>query len=161
MSGLRSTPLLLRAAGSWPRERDRSVLWGRNPARRMSGPGGERGSVTVEAALVLPALIVVLVLCLAGIGGISAQLRCADAAASAARLAARGDTDGAHAAATLLAPDGATVEVSLEGDRVRVRVAVRPLGAILPSLQVQAVVVAIREPESAGGAGVDAGTWTG
>jgi TadE-like protein len=56
----------------------------------------EAGSVTAEFAVGLPAVVVVLALCLGGIQTVGQQLRLLDAAADAARLLARGD--GADAA---------------------------------------------------------------
>jgi Flp pilus assembly protein TadG len=49
------------------------------------------GASTVEAAIAIAALVVVLVLCLAGVSAVLMQVRCVDAAREAARLAARGD----------------------------------------------------------------------
>ncbi|EFD56183.1 conserved hypothetical protein [Mycobacterium tuberculosis T92] len=45
----------------------------------------------MEAALAIATLVLVLVLCLAGVTAVSMQVRCIDAAREAARLAARGD----------------------------------------------------------------------
>lgn len=105
--------------------------------------------MTVEAALVLPTLVLVLIMCLAGIGCVTAQLRCADAAQEAARLAGRGDLDAAYAAAASLAPAGATVTIGQDGDLVRVEVIARPVGGLLPGITVRAAAVAVRE-ESVG-----------
>lgn len=96
---------------------------GRAPAR--SGRGGrvapgvhgagrerDRGSVTAELALALPAVVgllaAVLLLCAAGVS----QLRCADAARAGARAAALGEDAGVvTAVARRLAGPGATVQV--------------------------------------------------
>lgn len=51
--------------------------------RRLSG---DRGAVTVEAAIALFALVTVLALSFAGIAAVADQLRCTDAAREAARL---------------------------------------------------------------------------
>lgn len=53
---------------------------------------GERGSVTAEIAVGLPAVILVLAACLGGLSLATAQLRAQDAAADAARMLGRGDT---------------------------------------------------------------------
>ncbi|HYN71172.1 MAG TPA: TadE family type IV pilus minor pilin, partial [Nakamurella sp.] len=45
----------------------------------------DRGSVTVEAAVALASLVVVVAACLGGIGCMIGQVRCADAAREAAR----------------------------------------------------------------------------
>ncbi|OBG35011.1 hypothetical protein A5671_03285 [Mycolicibacter heraklionensis] len=69
----------------------------------------DSGASTVEAAFALAALVSVLVLCLAGITAVSAQIRCVDAAREAARLAARGDAAAVTAVVGQIAPDGAAV----------------------------------------------------
>ena len=56
--------------------------------------------------MAIAALVVVLVLCLAGVTAVSMQVRCVDAAREAARLAARGDERNAVEAARRIAPGG-------------------------------------------------------
>lgn len=73
--------------------------------------------VTVEAAYALSALAVFVVLSVAAIGGVAAQLRCTDAAREVARLAAAGDPAATRVGAQV-APKGARIEVRTEGDRV-------------------------------------------
>ncbi|WEO78024.1 TadE family type IV pilus minor pilin [Cryobacterium sp. SO2] len=51
-----------------------------------------RGSVTAEFAVVLPAVLVVLTLCLGAVQVVGQQVRLTDAAGSAARLLARGES---------------------------------------------------------------------
>lgn len=95
------------------------------PARR------EDGMVTVETAIVLPALVAVLAGALWLVAAVTGQLRCVDAAREAARLAARGDSAGAvSAAAHRAAPDGALVRVLHHDGLVTVTVTatVRPFG---------------------------------
>jgi Flp pilus assembly protein TadG len=76
------------------------------PARGLR----DRGTVTAETAVVLPALVVVLVLCLWSVTVVGQQLRCIDAARTGARALARGEQpEAARAAAQRAAPDGATV----------------------------------------------------
>jgi Flp pilus assembly protein TadG len=85
--------------------------------------GEDRGMVTAEMAVVLPALAVVLVFALWSVVAVTAQLRCVDAAHTAARAMARGETpDAAVAAARVAAPAGAQVVVSRSGDLVVVEV---------------------------------------
>lgn len=89
----------------------------------------DRGSVTAELALALPAvtmlLATVLVLGSAAIG----QLRCADAARAGARAAALGEPAAQVAAvAAHLAGDGAIVAVDRDGGWVTVTVS-SPVGA--------------------------------
>ncbi|MFI5781417.1 TadE family type IV pilus minor pilin [Nocardia sp. NPDC051570] len=110
----------------------------------MSRPDGERGAVTVEAAIALAALIAVVVLCLAALLAASAQVRCVDAAREAARSSARGADAGALAAARRVAPSGATVSVHDDGDLVVATADVRV--PLFPLLVLRAEAVAFREP---------------
>ena len=50
--------------------------------------------VTAELAVAIPAVVLVLAMCLAGVTAGIDQIRCVDAARVAARSAARGDTPG-------------------------------------------------------------------
>ena len=123
---------------------------GRRRTRRP-GPRGDAGTVTAETALALPALVAVLALALWTVGAVTVQLRCSDAAAGAARAAARGDRPDAVAAlARRLAPAGARVDVRVQGEEVHVVVAaaVEPpaLAAAVPALQVSGRAVALVEP---------------
>jgi len=110
----------------------------------------DRGSVTVEAAIALGAIVLVLGVVLAAVSGVVVRIRCVDAAGEAARLAARGDPGGARAAALRLLPAGTEVVVEPVGDDVRIRVRAPPLGGALPGVRVGADAVAAREPEPAG-----------
>jgi len=58
----------------------------------------------------------VLLLCLAGLTAIGAQVRCIDAAREAARLAARGDEPSARAVVATLAGEHARVQIRRDGD---------------------------------------------
>lgn len=102
--------------------------------------------MTVEAAFAVGTLVVVLGVVLAAMGAVVLQLRCVDAATEAARLAARGDTDGGRRAAEQLLPGGAQVTVDVRGDDVVARVRATPLGSALPGLRVGAEALAAREP---------------
>lgn len=104
----------------------------------------DAGASTVEAAFALAALVSVLVLCLAGISAVSAQVRCIDAAREAARLAARGDTPAATAVVRRIAPAGAAVRLRSEGDLVVATVTAR--SALLPGLAISAEAVSAAEP---------------
>lgn len=114
-------------------------------------PGAERGSVTAETAVALPALIVVLVTTVWGVGAAAAQVACVDAARAGAREAARGEPLAAVRSAVLrAAPPAASVEIVR--DRLLTRVTVRavaraPLAGLLPPLTLRAGVVAATEPE--------------
>jgi hypothetical protein len=96
----------------------------------------------VEAAFAVASLVVVLVLCVAGVTAVSTHIRCVDAAREAARLAARGY--GEPDAARTLAPDGATVAVRRDGDFVVATVTAR--SALLPGVTISAEAVAASEP---------------
>ncbi|MDV3124099.1 pilus biosynthesis protein TadE [Mycobacterium sp. 21AC1] len=96
----------------------------------------------MEAAFAIAALVVVLVLCVGGLGAMSMQVRCVDAAREAARLAARGDGS-ATDVARRIAPDGAAVQVRRDGMLVLVRVSAR---AALPGVTVSADAAAAIEP---------------
>ncbi|WP_280397467.1 TadE family type IV pilus minor pilin [Nocardia carnea] len=105
---------------------------------------GDRGSVTVEAAIALGALAAAVALCVGAVFAAVAQVRCVDAAREAARLAARGDRAAAVPTARRVAPDGADISLRDEGNRV---VAVVTADApLLPALQLRAEAVAVREP---------------
>ena len=111
----------------------------------------DRGSVTAETAVVLPALVFVLALVTWVLVAVSAQLRCTDAAGLVARAAARGETGAAVlAAARAVAPSAADVQVEERGAyvHVQVRARVRPFGVLqsrLPPVEVAAEAVAARE----------------
>ena len=109
---------------------------------------GERGAVTVEAAIALAALLVVVVLCLGTLLAAAAQVRCVDAAREAARLVARGADADAEPAARRIAPTGADISIRTEEDRVIAVVSVRV--PLLPLLTLHADAVAVREPGVSG-----------
>ncbi|OMC03682.1 pilus biosynthesis protein TadE [Mycobacterium sp. NS-7484] len=85
----------------------------------------------------------VLVLCVGGLSAVGMQIRCIDAAREAARLAARGETDTATAAARRIAPSGAVVHVGPDGPMVVARVRA---ATALPGFTVSAEAVAVPEP---------------
>ncbi|WP_308116935.1 TadE family type IV pilus minor pilin [Pseudonocardia sp. WMMC193] len=103
----------------------------------------ERGAVTVEAAIALAALTLVLLAALGSLSAVAAAVRCQDAARELARLTARGDGR-AHQAAAAIAPTGATLEVSTIGDEIRARVTAAPVD-VLP-VRISGSALAIREP---------------
>ena len=86
----------------------------------------ERGSVTAEFAIALPAVMVVLACCLSGLQVAGTQLRLQDAAAAAARSLARGEP---ASVAALLMP-GATVSRHTDGDLVCATATVRAAGLL-------------------------------
>ena len=84
----------------------------------MTHRTGERGSVTAEFAAVLPAVVLVLAVCLSGVQVATAQLRLQDASADASRLLGRGEPSGVAAHRLALAVPGATLAQSHRGDVV-------------------------------------------
>ena len=111
--------------------------------------------MTVEAAVALASLVVVVAACLGGIGCLVGQLRCADAAREAARLAGRGDEAGAAGAVAALAPDGAGLVLGGSGELVTATVTVGAVGGLLPGITLRAAATAAREPDSG-----NPGGWT-
>jgi TadE-like protein len=106
----------------WTRFRDRRVrVRVRAGVGVGVGPRGgharservSRGSVTAEFALLLPSLVLLIGLLVGAAAAGVAQVRCIDAARSAARLAARHESTGAVLeAARSAGPSGAVVRVS-------------------------------------------------
>ncbi len=110
---------------------------------------GDRGTVTVEAALALCSLVIVLALVLAAVSAVTAQVRCVDAAREAARLTARGEPDRAKDLARRIAPRGAVVAVTVHSDEVTARVSADPVAGLLPGIEIRAEALAVLEPGSA------------
>lgn len=79
---------------------------------------GDRGSVTAEFATVMPAVVLVLAACMAGVQVAAQQVRLQDAAADAARVAARGEGAGAAASRAARLVPGASLFLSNDGDLV-------------------------------------------
>lgn len=108
----------------------------------------DRGFVTAETAVALPALVFLVALLVWGVVTAAAQIKCVDAARIGARAAARGD-GGAVGLARAAAPPGASVSVSVGGETVRVTVeapspAPGRLGGML-SVRLHAEAAAARE----------------
>ena len=104
----------------------------------------DEGMVTVEAAYALAAIAAFLVLGIGAVAGVSAQIRCTDAAREVARLTAAGDST-ARAAGPQVAPSGASIAIGGDGDRVVVTVSAGV--PLVPFVEVSARAVAVREPE--------------
>lgn len=109
-------------------------------------PFDDRGAVTVEAALALCSLVVVLALVLAAVSAVAAQLRCVDAAREVVRLTARGEPDRVKDVGRRLAPRGAVVQVTVRGDEVTARVSAGLVAGLLPGIEVAAEAAAVLEP---------------
>ena len=123
---------------------------GRSPGGGALDEAG-RGSVTAEFAVLLPGFVLLLAVLLAAGSAALAQVRCADAARSAARLAARNESPAVVLATGRQAgPAGASVQLSVSEDLVRVKVSATvalPLPG-RPHLTVGATSTARREPMS-------------
>ena len=106
--------------------------WWAAPATAARRPplSGDTGAVTVEAALALCALTVFLALALGALIAVAQTMRCADAARELARLAARGEPDRGRAVAARLAPSGAVLEVTQDGDTITALVSARLVGPL-------------------------------
>jgi Flp pilus assembly protein TadG len=92
------------------------------------GPG-ERGSVTAEFAVVLPAVVVVLAFLLAGAAAGAAQLNVEKAAQAAVRQLGRGESETAAAhTVRSIAGDGATLASGSGGGWVTVHVTAQVSG---------------------------------
>ncbi|MCQ4121690.1 TadE family type IV pilus minor pilin [Rhodococcus tibetensis] len=111
----------------------------------------DAGAVTVEAAIAIASIVVVVVLCIGAITAATLQVRCVDSAREAARLAARGDRESAMSAAMRVAPEGADVE--LREDGAFVVATVRARSPLLPLVHISAEAVAALEPTVAGRGG--------
>jgi len=70
----------------------------------------DRGGVAAEFAATLPAVVVVLAICLGALGVGSQQLRLQDAAAAAARALGRGESVGEIQSRIARAAEGAAIE---------------------------------------------------
>ena len=111
----------------------------------------ERGSVTAEFAVIVPAVVLVVLLTVATLAGAGRQIRLEQAAAQAARLAARGEDD-ARVRATLAAVGGdPTVQVHTEGDLVCATVRARASVPLpLPPLRAESCAAASLPAAAAG-----------
>ncbi|MGW1163093.1 TadE family type IV pilus minor pilin [Streptomyces sp. NPDC002513] len=117
-----------------------------SPACRGGGRRRDRGFVTAEAAVVLPALVLFAMALLWALLAASAQIQCVDAARAGARAAARQEpADVVRKVARQAAPDGARVTVSRQGDLVHVVVVARPPGPSALPLELHHEAVALAE----------------
>ena len=88
---------------------------------RSRSAADDTGSAAAEFAVALPAVVLVLAVCLGGIGVGSQQLRLQDAAADAARGLGRGEGADAVAGRAAAAVDGAALTSWTSGSLVCVR----------------------------------------
>lgn len=110
----------------------------------------DRGSVTAEFAVVVPAVILLLALCLSAMQVATLQIRLQDAASLAARSVARG---GGSPASALGLVRGASADIDRRGDLVCVRLAVdaRVFGGIIPGVRLTAMSCSSRGAGAVGG----------
>lgn len=116
----------------------------KNPRGRAAPSGGwslllgDRGSVSIEAALALSSLVIVAAAFIAGIATVGAQVAAVDAASAAARAAAIGVS---------YSPPRGHVEVSSDGHLVTAHVSVPgPLGRMTAQAIVPAELVSEGAP---------------
>nr|WP_279240179.1 TadE family type IV pilus minor pilin [Streptomyces sp. 891-h] len=110
------------------------------------------GYVTAEAAVVIPALVLLVAGLLWGLMAAVARIQCVDAARAGARAAARGEPEaGVSRAARSAAPHGARVEMTREGELVRVAVRVRTVGPGPLSVELRSEAVAADERRAGDG----------
>ncbi|MEU3186474.1 TadE family type IV pilus minor pilin [Streptomyces sp. NPDC006923] len=119
----------------------------RGPAARGRawGNGGDRGSVTAEAAVAVPTLVTFTLALIWALTAASAQIQCVDAARAGARAAARSEPRAAAvASARSAAPAGARVTLGRTGDlwRVRVEAPTPGPGALALTLAAEAAALA-------------------
>lgn len=96
------------------------------------GADRDAGAVTVEAALGICSVVSVFALALTGMSMVIGHLRCTDAAVEAARQVARGAPDQASDAVAHLAPKGARLAITAQGDRITAEVSSPPPVGFLP-----------------------------
>ena len=116
-----------------------------------AGPTGDEGMVTAELAVALPTVVIVLLAAVSALVAVSTQLRCTDAAATAARLVARGESVSvARAAARDVVGTDTRVQVTTDHGSVTVLVraaaGVPLLGSLLRLPSVTASFTAPLEP---------------
>ncbi|MEU1093123.1 TadE family type IV pilus minor pilin [Streptomyces sp. NPDC005877] len=115
---------------------------------RVHGHGlrADRGFVTAEAAVVIPALAAFALALLWGLMAAAGQIQCLDAARAGARAAARSEAEPAVlAAARSAAPPGAKVALRRDGDLWRVRVEAPTRGPHALALTLSGEAVALAE----------------
>lgn len=125
----------------------------RRPAPVTTRPRrDDRGSVTAETAVALPALVAFAMGLVWALTAVAAQIQCVDAARAGARAAARSEpVPVAVAAARSLGPQGARVAVSRRGDLWHVRVEADAPGPGGLGLSLEAEAAALAEDTVRGG----------
>lgn len=101
-------------------------------------PRGERGSVTAEFAVVVPAVVLVVLLVVAALSASALQVRLEHGAAQGARLAARGESGERVRTAVVAVAGSAGVTVRDEGDHVCVGATASAPVPMLPEMTADA-----------------------
>jgi Flp pilus assembly protein TadG len=104
---------------------------------------GERGSVTAEFAVALPAIALVLALSLASVQVAAVQVRLADAAADAARSLGRGEAVEEAAAIAARNAPGARLSTGSD-DRFACATLTGGAGGLLGAIELRATSCALR-----------------
>lgn len=117
------------------------------PRRPRAATVRDAGSVTVEAALGIASLVVVLVIAAAGAAAALTQIRVIDAAREAARVAAMSGVPDGLAAGRTAAPGG---RVSVDGSGTLVTAVVVAPARGLPGVELRGCAVARVEPGGPG-----------
>ena len=102
------------------------------------GSASSRGSTTAEFATALPAVVLVLACCLGAVQVVGVHVRLTDAAASAARALARGDTAARATGLVLQSVPGASLASQRRGDFICARVTAHSLPGIFAGLTLEA-----------------------
>ncbi len=134
-------------AGWWRAYSDAAGDPNRDSNRDASGDC-DRGMVTAELAVAMPAVVMVLAVSLFAFTLASDELRCIDAARAAARAAARGDPSSeVLSVARRMAPAGSQVSIGIGSNTVSVRVAAPPRfsSVLIESAHPAATATAARE----------------
>lgn len=113
---------------------------------------GDRGAVTAEFAVALPAVVAVIALCVGALGVTGRQVRLEQAVAQAARLAARGEAGSGVREVIARIASTDDVAVRTDGDLVCVSARIS-LPAPLPSLAAESCALAGDDGGAAGAGG--------
>ena len=103
----------------------------------------DRGSVTAEFAVALPAIALVLAASLASVQVVAVQVRLADAAADAARALGRGESEATAAGIAARNAAGASLSTSVD-DRFVCATLRATAGGVLSALELRAESCAMR-----------------
>jgi hypothetical protein len=111
--------------------------------------------VTAEAAVVIPALVLLMAGLLWGLMAAVLRIQCVDAARAGARAAARGEPVPKVEGAVRSAAPGAHTQVAREGELVRVVVRARTAGPGPLTLELKSEAVALDERRAGDEGGID------